>query len=113
MIIGISITTDQANIETMFVSGKSLPNSDKIDINCHINYADLTIDEKLIYDNAIALVVDKNYNLIINTTAELEINRVTSTILEQGTDEVDFETLSELDKDTLRKLLGLFIKLSS
>ena len=113
MIIGQSTTTEIIGIETMFVAGQLVGGSGIVDLVVQIDYSELTIEQKSIYDQALDLVSDSNYNMILNTTAELEISRITSTVLTEGTSTEDFESLSEVDKDKFRALLGLFIELNT
>lgn len=110
MIIGASITSTNAGVETMFVSGNATP---EIFVAVSIFREELTVEDQLIYDNAISLVAPKYYNQIINTIAVLEINRITSTILADGEDVIDFELLSEADKNIFRDFLALVIELNN
>ena len=111
MIRGLSIQSPEANVETMFVFGNHL-GEDDINLSLHIFYNDLTVEQKAVYDDALSLVGDKYINEINNTTSNLTIRRVTSTELVEGTDTVDFNTLSEADKDKLRELLAFFVELN-
>lgn len=109
MIIGASNTTTTAGVETMFVSGNATP---EIFVAVSIFRNELTVEQQLIYDNAIALVADTYYNEIINTIAVLDIVRMTSTVLTDGQDVIDFNLLSEADKDIFRDFLALIIQLN-
>lgn len=108
MIRGTSITTDQPNIEQMLVSGEEVAGSGQNFI-CNLFREDLTVAEQAIYDDAIALVADTYYTEINNTTSALDISRVTSTVLADGTDVIDFQSLSVADQDKLRAFLALVI----
>jgi hypothetical protein len=83
--------------------------SGNVDLVVYLDYNDLTKEEKAVYDDALNLVADKNYNIILNTQAELEISRITSTVLSEGTDTEDFALMTEVDKDKFRALLALLI----
>jgi hypothetical protein len=112
MIKGLSTQSTEPNIEVMFVFGNHL-GEDGINLSVHIYYNELTPEQQAVYDDALNLVDDKYVNIINNTTSNLTINRVTSTVLTEGEDVLDFESLSETDKDKLRALLALFVELNS
>jgi hypothetical protein len=110
MIEGLSATTDEANTETMLVTGEPIPGEGMIVTN--LFYNDLTAPQKIVYDEAMPIVTGSYYTTITNTTAELKINRVTDDVLVEAPATIDFESLSEADKDKLRALLALFVELS-
>jgi len=111
MITGISTNIASPNIETLSVSGRVTPESNYIQIL--VVKSDLSEDQQAIYTNGVGLVTCKFITKIINTTAELNIDRMTSDIVEEGEDEFDFETMSDIDKDKLRALSMLFSELSN
>lgn len=108
MIRGISVTTDQPNIEQMFISGEEVGGSGEF-FTCNIYREELTPEEQSVYDAGVSVVNDNYYNIINNTVASLTINRITSTVLVEGEDVLDFEALPLEDQDKLRALLALII----
>lgn len=110
MINANSTTSDLPNLETMYVVGQATP---EIFISVSVFRDELTIEQQAVYDDAISVVADYNYNQIINTIAELDISRITSIVLTEGTDIQDFDAMSLVDQDKLRALLALLIELNS
>lgn len=109
MIRSIASSTDLPNFEQLSVTGNATP---ELVVSCVVVRADLSVEEQLTYDEAIAVFSPDIYTEIINTEAELSIDRITSEVLVEDTENVDFEALSEIDKEKLRALLGLFISLN-
>ena len=112
MIKGISLSTNELNIENLTAFGQEVGGSG-IFFETNIYYNELTQEQKDIYDAAINIANSNFYTDIINTEAEILINRVTSTPLIEGLDLIDFLTLSESDKDKFRAFLALLITLKS
>jgi len=110
MITGIAATTDEANTETMFVFGEPVPGEGSIVTN--LFYNELTAPQKVVYDEAMPIVTGSYFTTITNTVSELEISRVTNDVLTDVPSVIDFEALSEIDKDKLRALLALFVELA-
>lgn len=113
MIKGRSMTTAIPDVEMMFVAGELVGGSGNVDLALNVEYSELTVEQQAIYDDALSLVGDVYFNEITNTIAELSIDRTTSTVLSDATETVDFDTLSEADKDKLRDILALFVELNT
>ena len=108
MINALSIQTDLAGIEQMQAVGK-VDTADAASFISTLIYNDLSAPEKVTYDDALTLVASVNYTQIINTVAALGVNRMTSVALIEDEEIIDFDALSEPDKDKFRALLTLFI----
>ena len=111
MIKGTSQTVGIQNYETMLVTGVVEQGQPIFMTNLY--YDELSPSQKIIYDEAMPIVSGSYLTTITNTTAELDVSRLTSDVLVEEPSVIDFETLSEVDKDKLRLLLGLFIELSA
>lgn len=111
MISGFSNTVPVPDIEELSVSGKLTAESTYIQL--YVKYSDLTAEQKIVYSNAVSLVSGKYFTNILNTPAELIIDRMTSEVLGEGTDNFDFNTMSDSDKDKLRSLSLLFYELAT
>lgn len=98
--------TELPDFEQLSVIGNATP---ELIISCLIVRADLSVEDQTTYDEAIALFSPDNYTQITNTIADLSIDRITSATLAQDTENMDFDTLSEVDKDKLRALLAIFV----
>lgn len=109
MIKSIASTTDLTGFEQMSVTGNATP---ELVISCVVIREELSAEDKVIYDEAVAVFSPDIYTEITNTIAELSIDRITSEVLVEDTENVDFEALSEINKEKLRALLGLFIRLN-
>lgn len=109
MIKGSSLTADAPNIEEMSVSGEAVTGSGDF-MTVYIKRNNLTTDQKVVYDEGVAVVSGKYYTEITNTTSTLNISRVTSTASVEGQDIFDFDSLSTSDQDALRALLALFVE---
>ena len=109
MIKGTSQTVGVENYETMLFYGKATP---ELTISGNLYYTELTAEQKITYDEAMPIVSGSYITTITNTTAELEIDRLTSDVLSEEPAVIDFETLSEVDKDKLRALLAIFVSLA-
>ena len=108
MIKAISKTTDVPDVEMMNVIGKIDPlDTDQICVT--IDYDDLTVLEQADYDAAVAVLNNVYQNTIINTDADLTIDRVTSATLLVTPEELDWDVMSEPDKDKLRALLAIIV----
>lgn len=111
MIKGSSLTATAPNIEEMLVNGEAVTGSGDF-FTSYVKREDLTPEQQDVYDAGVSIVSGKYYTEITNTTSTLDISRVTSTSSVEGTDVIDFESLSETDKDKLRALLALFVRLN-
>ena len=109
MINSITIETNEPNIEQMTVWGFSTPETP---LSCIVDRNDLSVEDKVTYDDAVAIFTPDAFTKVTNTVAELSISRITSTPITVETEDVDFDLLSEIDKDKLRALLALFVSLN-
>jgi len=109
MIKGESQTVEVPNYETMLFFGKATP---ELTITGSLFYDELTAEQKITYDEVMPIVSGSYITTITNTEAELEINRLTSDVLSEEEAVIDFETLSEADKDKLRALLAILVSLA-
>lgn len=110
MIKGSSLTATVPDIEEMMIAGEAVAGSGEF-FTAYIKRSDLTTEQQTVYDTGINIISGKYYTEINNTTSILTFDRVTSTIGVEGTDVIDFDLLSEDDKDKLRDLLTLFATL--
>ena len=110
MIKGSSLETDLPNIEHMFIVGEVVGGSGEI-LSCTLRREDLDVAQQTTYDEALVIVSSKCFTEIENTVSELSIDRITSSSLGVGTDVLDFNTMTEGDKDKLRALLALIVEL--
>jgi hypothetical protein len=107
MVKATSTTTDVPNIEHMDIYGND-------DSGTHFTTClmreDLTTEEQTIYDDAIALFADNRETNIDNTLSEFWIERMTSTVVDfEATEDVDYATMNETDKDKLRAFLAMVL----
>jgi hypothetical protein len=109
MIKSIASSTDLAGFEQMSVTGNATP---ELVISCLVVREDLSAADQITYDEAIALFSPDIYTEITNTIANLSISRITSQVLVEDTEDVDFDLLTEVDKDKLRALLAIFVTLN-
>lgn len=111
MILGFSNTVTVPDIEELSVSGKLTAESTYIQL--YVKYSDLTPAQKTVYTNGLAVISGKYFTEVSNTEAELSIDRMTSVVLEEGTNSVDFESLTATKKNKLNALFSLFSELSN
>lgn len=106
MIKSIAGHTDLPEFEQLSVTGTSAP---EVLVSCIIVRADLSVDDQVTYDEAMDLFTPDCFTEITNTIADLSIDRITSEVLVEGTENLDFDSLTEVDKDKLRALLAIFV----
>lgn len=111
MIKGTSLQVTKQDIEQMFINGLVKP-TDESRISVIVDYDSLSDSEKIDYDAAISVVSASYDNSIINTEADLQIDRVTSKTLNSAQQELDWNSMSEEDKDKLRALLTIIVSKS-
>ena len=107
MITGFSTQVETEGIEHMLITGRESAESPMF--VCNLFREQLLPEEQDVYDAGVGVVANNQLTEISNTTAILDITRMTSGVIIEGTETIDFESLSLADKDKLRALLALIL----
>lgn len=107
-----SITTNIPDIEQVLIEGEAIEGSENLFV-CSIFKESLSEEDKLLYDDALALIASTYHTRINNTTSRLDISRTTSIVLSDGVSEIDFQSLSVDDQNKLKAFLALVIRLKN
>lgn len=107
-----SITVNAPDIEQIFIEGEQVEGSEKR-FACNIFRESLSEEDKIIYNEALALIANTYKTKIENTTSRLDISRVTSNILPEGVSTIDFKSLSVEDQNKLKAFLAFVIKVNN
>lgn len=106
----ISTQTDKANTEQMLLMG----HHDDITtafINKLVKKENLDVAGKALYDEVVAIGGEKSFVTLSNTKSRLSVDRITSNAISLDKNEMDFDSLTEVEKDSFRNFLALAISI--
>ena len=107
----VKIASNSVSVENIEVMSGIIIN-ENIPITFRITYSNLTPAQKTVYTNGLSVMSGKYFTEISNTEVELYIDRMTSTVLEEGTNSINFESLTATKKNKLNALFSLFSELA-